>query len=247
MTPVPPSDAAAPDATVPYGDHADQVFDVRRATGAPRQVTAVLIHGGFWRPTYDRAHAGRQAVAFAEHGFDVAAIEYRRAPRGGWRDMAADVRRALAAVRERSALPDDVVIVGHSAGGHLTGWLLHQPEARGVTGGVSLAGCLDLELVERLGLDGDAADALFGCTRDEDPALWDAADPARLGPTAAPLRVLHGTADDRVPLEVSQSYVRRVGTPARPVETRVLSGAGHFDLIDPASPHFPATLEAAKF
>ncbi len=245
MCPLPPADARPADETIRYGHHPDQVYDVRRPRGPRRDRTAVLIHGGFWRPAYDRAHAAPQAEAFADSGFHVAAIEYRRAERGGWMAMAADVRAALRAVRDDPDLPSGTVVVGHSAGGHLTAWLLHQPEAAGVIGGVSLAGCVDLALVDRLDLDGGAARDLFGCRREQDPTTWDAADPALLGPTPAPLRLVHGTDDERVPLQVSQSYARAVGTADHPVDLRVLQGCTHFDLIDPASPHFAPTLEAA--
>ncbi|MFD0820177.1 alpha/beta hydrolase, partial [Micromonospora zhanjiangensis] len=53
--------APAPDATLRYGDHPDQVVDLRLpagpAGGAPLP-PVVVIHGGFWRSEYDRGHTG---------------------------------------------------------------------------------------------------------------------------------------------------------------------------------------------
>ena len=72
---------APPDTTVSYGAMPEHVADVRfgdeRAIHRP---LVVIVHGGFWRPTIDRAHTGPMAVALAERGWTVAAIEYRRVP-----------------------------------------------------------------------------------------------------------------------------------------------------------------------
>jgi hypothetical protein len=43
--------------------------------------------------------------------------------------------------------------------------------------------------------------------------------------------LVHGTADDRVPVSMSQTYKAE-----RLIE---IPGAGHFDLIDPGSPAWP--------
>ena len=70
--------AAAPTRTTSYGPDAAQVYDVRLPVRATRDVTVVVVHGGFWRKEYDRGHAGRQAQAFADAGFPTAVVEYRR-------------------------------------------------------------------------------------------------------------------------------------------------------------------------
>lgn len=209
------------------------MYDVWLAPAA--EVTVVLVHGGFWRADWDRSHLRPAAEALAGHGYAVAVPEYRRTgmPGGTWPGPGDDVAAALAAIRGDDALPAPTVLVGHSAGGHLAVWLLHRPEALGVLGAVSLAGCLDLRMVGRLGLDDGAADALMGRPgwRD-DPGLG--ADPVDLGPTPAPVRLLHGTLDAQVPLAVSQSWMDTVGTEGRDALV-VLEDADHFDLIDPRS------------
>lgn len=220
--------APAPAQTIAYGDHPDQVLDWRRpAGGAAPTGTLVVVHGGFWRPSYDRSHAGAHAQALADHGHRVAVLEYRRMP-GDWEAMAHDVLAGLTAVRERMEDGDPVVLVGHSAGGHLALWAAHQPAALGVAGVVSLAGCVDLALTECLGLGDGAAEALMGTRRADDRARWDAADPALLGTPSAAVRLVHGQDDDVVPLQVSRSYADRTGAPLG-----VVPGAGHLELIDP--------------
>ncbi|RNI18291.1 alpha/beta hydrolase family protein [Flexivirga caeni] len=225
--------APPPDRTTSYGPDDDQVYDVRLPAAASRDATVIVIHGGFWRPSYDRGHAGPQSTALAAHGFHVATIEYRRIP-GDWPAMAADVLAAIHAVASDPALPDDIVLLGHSAGGHLAAWSAHQGVP--VIGFVSLAGCLDLHMTRDLGLGGDAAAELMGAASE---TVWRAADPAMLGRPPVRASLVHGDADDRVPVEVSESYQAAVGAG---VPLQVLAGCAHFELIDPRSAYFTHTV-----
>ncbi len=234
--PVPSATAPPPDRTIAYGGSPNQVYDVRLPVGAAKGATVVVIHGGFWRPAYDRGHAGQQSNALATHGFHVATLEYRRVP-GDWPAMAADVLAAIGAIAADQELPDDIVLMGHSAGGHLATWAAYQPQIT-VSGVVSLAGCVDLHLTRDMGLGDGAAEALMGSAPE---AVWRAADPALLGRPPAPVRLIHGGADDRVPVEVSESYQSAADAG---IPLQVLAGCGHYELIDPATPEFAHTVAA---
>lgn len=234
-----------PGRTESYGPQPHQVYEMFERTDSPTRALIVLVHGGFWRAEWDRSHLRPLAHALAGQGYAVALIEYARSgvPGGGWPMTGQDCAAALAHVRERegvrgrgsdngagSELP--VLLVGHSAGGHLAVWLLHQAAARGVVGAVSLAGCLDLHLTHRLGLGDDAAAALMGSVPTLEPSVWEGADPSRLGRTAYPVAVMHGSADEQVPLEVAESWWQAAGTPGRD-RLIVIEGGTHFPLIDP--------------
>lgn len=236
--------APAPDRTVRHGRRADQVYEVYLPRAPETGVCVVLVHGGFWRAEYDRTHVRPLAVALAREGHTVAVPEYRRTgmPGGTWPGPGEDVAAALAAVRSDPALPSTVVLMGHSAGAHLAVWALHRAEAAGVAGAVSLAGCLDLVLVARLGLGHGAAAQLLGTTPQERPELYAAADPVQLGPTPVPVLLVHGVDDVTVPPQVSRSWVDRVGTTGRDLLTTVRD-CEHFGLIDPAH-HGYATVAA---
>lgn len=246
---IPPPDRAilsaaapAPAETSAYGPEDHQIYETYLPADAPT-AWLVLVHGGFWRAEWDRTHLRATAAGLADRGYAVALPEYRRSgmPGGTWPAPGEDLAGALAAVREDEGLPEAVALVGHSAGGHLAVWLLHRPQAQGVLGAVSLAGCVDLRMVGRLGLDDGAVDDLFG------DGSWEqeehlGADPMDLGPTPVPVHLLHGRDDTLVPLAVSESWMTRCGTVGRDSLT-VLDGAGHFDLIDPDSWAWPMVLQ----
>lgn len=236
-------DVPPPAGTTAYGQGPAQVYDVRLPT-APRGVTVLVLHGGFWRAQWDRAHAAAQAQGFADHGYHVAVLEYRRVGMqgGGWPGTFEDVREGVAAVAADRRLPPRVVAVGHSAGGHLAAWAAALPGTP-LAGAVSLAGCVDLTLASRLQLGGGAVDALMGGSPYAVPDRYAGGDPARLLPSAAEVALIHGDGDEQVPPEVSESYRRRAGGAGQVVALRVLAGAGHYDLIDPGHPAFARVLD----
>jgi acetyl esterase/lipase len=235
--------APPPDRTLSYGPLPDHVIDVRLPSRLPAPVVAV-IHGGFWRAIYDRLHTGPMATALAAAGYVVAIPEYRRTGQegGGWPGTLDDVAAALDAIPDLLAPygSGPPTWLGHSAGGHLALWAASREGA--LPGGVvSLAGCADLGMCADLELGEGATAAFLGGTPEEVPDRYAAADPVRLPPPAAPVTLLHGTADDRVPIEVSRSYAARTGA-----TLRELPGVGHFALIDPLSAAWPEVLAALR-
>jgi acetyl esterase/lipase len=221
--------AAAPDLTVGYAPAAEQIADIRHGgAGAERQPLVVLVHGGFWRPAYDRSHAGPMSVALAHAGWTVATIEYRRVP--GKPDLTLqDVGRAVEAlpglVEQHNG---KVVLIGHSAGGHLVLWTSAAAAEEHITGALALAPAADLELAAERDLGEGAVNAFLGVDVRARPDV----DPRLLPTPRAAVTIVHGARDDIVPLELSRSYVA-----AHP-DTRLveLPDAGHFAVIDPLSP-----------
>lgn len=237
--------APAPQRCTAYGPDPAQVYDVRLPAGKARDATVVVVHGGFWRAAYDRSHAASEAQAFADAGYAVAVLEYRRTgmPGGGWPGTAEDVAAAIAAVRAEPELPDRCVLVGHSAGGQLVTWAAAQRWAEGLAGAVSLAGVLDLGRAQAAGVGDGAIDALLGGSPAEVPEAYAAADPARL-PRGIPLALLHGADDGEVPAWVSRSYLDHAPPPHARLTHLELEGVGHYELIDPAHPVFAEVLAA---
>jgi acetyl esterase/lipase len=239
--------AAPPTRTEPYGDDPAQVYDVRLPPGVvDHRVTVVVVHGGFWRPGYDREHAGRQAQAFADAGHPTAVVEYRRAgmPGGGWPGTAQDVAAAVTAVRRDPDLGGSpTVLVGHSAGGQLVAWAAAQPWAHGLRGVVSLAGVLDLAHGHSEGVGHGAIGTYLGGGPDEVPDAYAAADPAGLAP-GIPVLALHARDDDEVPFALSERYAAAHHGPL--VRLTAVPDGGHYGLIDPEHPAFGQVLAAVQ-
>lgn len=217
-------------------------YDPVDAQSVPRP-TVVLIHGGFWRPLYDRAHLRPLAAALADRGHLVFSLEYRGAggpDSSGWAEIAADVTDGFRAVLNDPRVPADagLVVVGHSAGAQIALWLAHHADPETIRGVLSLGGCLDLDLADRLDLDDGAVRAAFGAAGDTRAG----ADPVRLGRCPVAVVALHGEDDAQVPTAVSRSWWEQAGDPGRD-QFSVIPGVEHFAPIDPAQPVF-ATVTA---
>ncbi|WP_040337137.1 alpha/beta hydrolase [Candidatus Blastococcus massiliensis] len=231
--------APGPDLELRYGGSAEHVVDVRfGAAGAQDRPLVVVVHGGFWRPAYDRVHVRPLTDALAAAGWTTAAVEYRRVP-GRPDDTVDDVVAALgflAGAAERAGRSDGrIVMVGHSAGGHLVLQAGADPRAPALAGVVALAPVADLALAEELELDGDAVRAFLGGPAAARPDL----DPVRQPAPAAPVTIVHGTADEIVPPALARSYVA-----AHPAAALVEVEGGHFVVIDPRSAAWPELLAA---
>ncbi|MFB2582442.1 alpha/beta hydrolase [Herbiconiux sp. P15] len=237
----------SPDHTERYGPDALHLVDLFAASGAARGLV-VLLHGGFWRRRWDRTHLYPMAAALAAEGWAVALPEYRRVgdPGGGWPGTGDDVLRLLEAVpplvraRWGSAVAERIVLVGHSAGGHLALW--SQTQEATVHGVVSLAGVLDLDAAHRARLsDGAVAELLGGAGASGFAALLEAVDPMRLAvPEGPAITLVHGALDDEVPVEYSRAYAAR----EERIRLSEIADAGHYEVIDPTSRAWPTVLAA---
>jgi dipeptidyl aminopeptidase/acylaminoacyl peptidase len=159
-------------------------------------------------------------------------VEYRRVgdPGGGWPGSLDDV---LAAVAFAPTLADvdrgRIVLVGHSAGGHLA--LLAAAKAGLPV--VAIAAVSDLvgwqpPPVAAFVADGNAAEA----------------SPLHALPLGIRQQLLHGTNDDVVPYELSEDYVAAARARGDDAALVRLEGAGHFEPIDPLAREFRQVLDA---
>jgi acetyl esterase/lipase len=234
--PPPPADAR-----LPYGPDPNQFLDLRLPKTKSLHPLLINIHGGFWRAKYDLAHAGHLCAALTAQGLATANLEYRRVgnPGGAWPNTFADIRAGYQFLRliarAHSLDKQKIVIMGHSAGGQLALCLAaHESTVSRV---VSLAGVVDLQRAYQLHLSNDAVVELLRGTPAEVPDHYREADPMQRGIPHARQWLIHGTADDVVPPTFSRDYVaakqKHPGKEKEDVHLLEISGAGHFDLIDP--------------
>jgi acetyl esterase/lipase len=257
---------------VAYGPEDLQFGDLYLPNQSGTHPIVVLIHGGYWRAHYGLELMNSLAQDLSKRGYAAWNIEYRRVgnPGGGWPGTFQDV--ALATDYLRKLAPSytldlkKVVTIGHSAGGHLAFWLAariripefaqHSPLAGSelpgedkenaaplaLAGTISLAGVVDLEMAWRLHFSNDAVVELLGGTIANVPERYIAASPAAMLPLRVPQVLIHGTSDESVPIEVSQTYAKAARSVNDPITYVELEGVDHLDVIDPHSQAWAITI-----
>ena len=234
-----------------YGSEPEQFADLYFARDKSQAPLAINIHGGYWRARYDLAHASPFCAALAARGINTANLEYRRVgsvrPGTGeplaapsWPRTFEDVRGAYRCLMQSasglgiSSAP--VVIVGHSAGGQLA--LCLAAHEKSVRNCVSLAGVLDLRRAFELHLSNNAVVEYLGGTPEQVPDHYREASPTELTIAVARQAIVHGLADEVVPVAISRDYSTAKKKRGEQVEFVGIPQAGHFDVIDPRSKAF---------
>ena len=240
--------------TIAYGDDPSQFGQLWLPAGTSGPIpVVVLIHGGFWRAQYPLDLMNGLARDLAHRGYAAWNLEYRRVGQlgGGYPGTLDDVAAgidALAGFADVDALDlGDVVLVGHSAGGHLALWAAGRAALPSGAPGASpivvprlaigQGPVVDLVAGDRLGLGGGAVTDFIGGTAEQFPDRYAAASPS----TAAgvPLAVVRGTDDDIVPAPFTLPSDPSAAARVTVVD---VEGADHFDLIDPTSSAWQAVI-----
>jgi acetyl esterase/lipase len=247
--------AAPADRRVSYGAGAQQFGELRLPPGRGPHPVAVIIHGGCWYSEYDLTHVASFAEALTALGIATWVVEYRRVGDAGggypgtFEDVSAGADFLQKLAREYPLDLERVVVVGHSAGGQLALWLAARNVAPGgvtthtrLRGVVSLAGITDMrKFGQRCG---GAAAKVLGGSADEVPDRYAQTSPVELLPARVPVRLVHGTADRVVPVELGREYEAAARKAGGDVGLTVVEGAGHFELIAPQSSAWPAVKAA---
>ncbi len=207
----------------------------------------VLVHGGYWRDTYDLSLEDAVAADLAGKGFLVWNIDY--APSSDpWPATLTDAASAydFAFRGHYASRIDDrrVAVVGHSAGGQLSLWLASRSRLpAGAPGAgthvvpalaVPQAPVASFRDAITLRLGGGAVDALL-----QGEQHLPLADPLSLAPSGVRTVIVHGADDDIVPMSQSEDYVR-----ASPTTQLVKVPGGHFTHLDPSSEAWAQALRA---
>ncbi len=240
-----------------YGTKTENFIEFRFPRGSGPFPVLLVIHGGFWRAAYDLVHMGHLCAAVTYTGVTTCNVEYRRVgdAGGAWPGTFQDVVRATDYIFEKMSSDsrfdvDKVVALGFSAGGHLALWLSGRHRVRSdspisskpvgqLAGVVSIAGVTDLRKAWAGRVGGDAVERLLGGTPEQHPERYDAGSPIELLPVGVKQVLIHGTADEIVPVSQSETFAeraKRLGDEPRLVK---LEGVGHFETVDPESAAWP--------
>ncbi len=208
----------------------------------------VLIHGGFWRAQYGLDLMNPLAEDLIARGYAVLNIEYRRVGSGGgYPETLEDVAAAIDVLPAQSVALDldNVVFIGHSAGGHLSLWAAGRAALpAGAPGAdplvvprlaIGLGPVFDLAAADAAGMGSGAVTDFMGGGAADLPNEYVVATPSTS--TGVYLAVVRGAFDDIVPAQFA------VPTPIGNVTVLDIEGEDHFDLINPASKSWAAVID----
>lgn len=255
--------AKAPDATLRYGEDPQQYGELRLPARDGPLPVVVLIHGGCFKSAYATlSDLSPMADALKAAGIATWNIEYRRLgnPGGGWpgsyRDVAAGIDH-LRTIAPRHRLDlNRVVIVGHSAGGHLTMWAAARgrlPRDSAVAsadplrpaGAIDLAGPFDMrENIANYHREcrDPVITQMLGGTPEDVPERYRQASAGALLPLGVRHALIWGEHETFMPLPLARAYVRRAQAAGDDAVLRVVPGAGHFEIASPHSSAWPVVL-----
>lgn len=205
------------------------------STAVPLKTTLVLIHGGCWSNAYSRDHALPMAESLARQGYNVWVPEYRRVgdPGGGWPGSLVDIKTAVNYVTDTAGVRP--VLIGHSAGGHLA-LRAAQDKGLSIDGIVGLAPIIDLVSYGAQKGSCQSMVAPFMGDQDYQPDKRYREASVTVSRVATPVRIVIGRDDPIVGRDQAHGFDEAVIT--------TVDGAGHFDVIHPATPAFQAVLVA---
>jgi len=248
---------AAPTKVIAYGADPLQFGQLWLPASKGPHPVVVMIHGGCWLASLP----GVELMAYISddlrrRGIAVWNIEYRRVggPGGGYPGTFQDVGRAVDHLRAIAPAEHldlrHVVVVGHSAGGHLALWIaarrrlprqdrLFSANPLPVSGVVTLAGINDLAAYRATGPEAcggpDTIDQLVDAAGRRGQSVYADTSPAAMLPVHAPQTIVSGALDPIVPARFGDDYAAKARAAGDSVRAATLPGAGHFELIDPGS------------
>lgn len=220
-------------------------LDVSIPAGEGPFPVAILIHGGGWsggsKSGSDKPGNGADITpwfaAFTAGRFVWFSIDYRLAPAhrwpAGYGDVLTAIRWVKAHATEYRGDPTRVVLVGHSAGGHLAclAGVLADERTR-VQAVVGFAPVTDL-VTDTRNRDGASTSlqALFGIAKELTPEaeakLREVSPSEHVRAGLPPFLLLHGDADKTVPIAMSRAFQEKLRAAGNTCDLIVLPGAPH--------------------
>jgi acetyl esterase/lipase len=162
---------------MPYASgSSQQVLDIWPASQAGAPI-AVLVHGGEWKAG-DKTDVESEARQLQANGITVFNIDYRLDSSSTTafpmeiQDVETATEWAKAHAKQYSGNPNDITLIGGSAGGHLVGMAtadLNAAQPNTVSGTVSLSGPMDFSLLAQEAEQGrfsasDGVSQALGCS-----------------------------------------------------------------------------------
>jgi acetyl esterase/lipase len=219
------------------GGDRELLCDVYRPPSGQTKRTAVVhIHGGAFRG--GSKEGARTAGPLAALGYVGVAMQYRLSQEAKWpaqiQDVKACIRWTRANADELGIDPDKIVVAGYSAGAHLAlvaaGSQNQAPfEGEGGNAGVGtgLGACIAFYAPSIVRRPADGGEHVLLGSNTGVEAYRSINPISYVAPGYPPTILLHGTADQSVPVEFSVRLYQAMMDARVPVELHIVEGVTH--------------------
>ncbi len=253
---------------ISYGKDPMQFGDLRLPVNKPTPYpVAIIIHGGCWMSKFaDNQNTAALADVLRNTGIATWNIEYRGEDQvgGGWPGTFKDVAKSADYLRnianQYSLDLHRVIVIGHSAGGHLALWLAarHQLPSSSqlytknpliLRGVIVLGGVPDLKAFrkqEESACEGNVVEKLLGNTGDQVEKHFKDASPKELLPLGIPQILIYGTEDQVVPITLGDAYRQVAEKKGDTVKLIEVKYAAHQTYTIPYSVTWPVIQSAVQ-
>lgn len=209
-------------------------FDFFRPNSTDMLPLVVVLHGGGWI-SGSKEDSRDLAIGLAHHGFAAACPSYRLAPLHPYPAAIDDVRTFVSFARSEATEwnidPNRVASLGNSAGGHLAAMCgVTEDDAQRVNAVVDLCGIADVTRPreQHFPIAWGFLEQFMGLAYEGNEAIYQAASPLwQLRENLPPFYVVHGEADDVVPVQQSDTFVAALRKLGVPVEYLRVPGEDH--------------------
>ncbi|PKG83028.1 alpha/beta hydrolase [Colwellia sp. 75C3] len=233
-----------------YGRDSQQFAHLYKPNSTKILPIVVVIHGGYWKDSHSLDSYATSAIVDYLQGFDTAIwnLEYRRMDAIGenikapwpatFKDIAAGLDHLKTIANEENLDLNRVLLIGHSAGGHLTTWAasrsniapdseLYEEKPLSIHSVISIAAISNLfnagdvdqpEQIQRL---------MGGCANTK-AERYLACDPSTLYSEDINLTLVHGAQDTCVNISQTQHYCDNA---KGVVDQIIMPNADHFSML----------------
>lgn len=249
-----------------YGSDPIQTIDCHLPSNPLNSLVVLLIHGGFWMSLYNRSIEDAVANDLVRLNLIVCNLDYRSfGNNGGFPNTFYDVSNGTDLLRtiaqEQGFNADRIIIVGHSAGGQLGGFLSGRFRLKPNQAGFSVNPLRPIAFVSQAGVNnmwdgcdqaditGDGAVMKFlggnyhqypqryvqsSLAASTNPSIRDLY-PSEFLPLNIPIQAITGSADDVVPITQTMDFVQQAKNAGDNCSEVIVPGEDHFVHLNPTS------------